>query len=280
MSIYKPVSNLSRRALSLSGSLLNGVKSAVGAKLNGHFGNGVWGKIADTAVQKGLNLATNEITRRVASPISAAAQKLDNRLTKVIRKGLKTFGLNAFDDENFADDALHHAGNLSIRQAWENYKKMQPEYLSRKNFFVLEINDRYAPVKQFNLLATALSFSGVDIQGEAVQVGAVELDKMGANARTTLNLTMLDDEYGTIKRWAENKAQTAAATDGTFLPPAYHAFEVRIVFGSNIANPAYYEQIYTMRMQTMPHELDRNAQGLEELQLTFVQTDTFMPHWI
>ena len=93
-------------------------------------------------------------------------------------------------------------------------------------------------------------------------------------------MTVFDDAHGTIKRWAENKAHMIAASDGTFMPPAYYVFDVRIVFGTNIPDESYYEQIYTMRMQTMPHELSRNDKGLEELQLTFAQTDTFMPHWI
>ena len=106
------------------------------------------------------------------------------------------------------------------------------------------------------------------------------MDKPSANSRTTVSMNVFDDAHGTIKRWAENKAHMIAASDGTFMPPAYYVFDVRIVFGTNIPDENYYEQIYTMRMQTMPHELSRNDKGLEELQMTFTQTDTFMPHWI
>ena len=288
MSIYKPVSNVSRRALSFSGSLLNGIGGALSSRVGAKFGEGIGGKLAQAALNKGTNLAVSEITRRVANPIMKLAQSADNRLKNIARKGFKTFGLNAFDNEVIAHNALHHMGNLSIWDAWQNYKLMNIDGLSHKNFFVLEINDRSnsAPSSngnrhaQFNLLCTNLSFTSFDIQGEAVQVGAVELDKPSANAKTVLNLTVFDDEVGTIKRWAENKASMIAASDGTFLPPAYYVFEVRIVFGSNIANSAFYEQIYLMRVQTMPHELSRTEQGLEELQLTFTQTDTFMPAWI
>lgn len=296
MSIYKPVSNISRKALGLGGTLLGSVANALGNQIgkslipqsrnpsNMPFLN----KLGAAVAQKSLNLATSEITRRAANPMMKIAQSADNHLKNIARKGLKTFGLNAFDNENVAHNALHHMGNLSIWQAWQNYKLMNVDGLSRKNFFVLEINDRTsgAPTSngnrhsQFNLLCTSLSFTSFDIQSEAVQMGSVELDKPSANAKTTLNLTVLDDEFGTIKRWAERKAQMIAASDGTFMPPAYYVFEVRIVFGSNIADSAFYEQIYLMRVQTLPHELSRTEQGLEELQLTFTQTDTFMPTWI
>lgn len=286
MSLYKPISSATRATLGVSGSVLNGAVGNLTNSLN--LGDNLGGQLANTALTAASNLGVSEITRRVSNPLMNVANKLDTRLKNIARKGLKTFGLNAFDNVGLADNALQHMGNLSIRQVWENYKLMNVDDLSRKNFFVLEINDRShsAPTSgggihsQFNLLTTQLSFNSVDIQGEAIPIGAVEMDKPSANSRTTLSMTVFDDAHGTIKRWAENKAHMIAASDGTFMPPAYYVFDVRIVFGTNIPDENYYEQIYTMRMQTMPHELSRNDKGIEELQMTFTQTDTFMPHWI
>ena len=286
MSLYKPISSATRAVLGVSGSVLNGAVGNLTKSLN--LGDNLGGQLANTALTAASNLGVSEITRRVSNPLMNVANKLDTRLKNIARKGLKTFGLNAFDNVGLADNALQHMGNLSIRQVWENYKLMNVDDLSRKNFFVLEINDRShsAPTSggsihsQFNLLTTQLSFNSVDIQGEAIPIGAVEMDKPSANSRTTLSMTVFDDAHGTIKRWAENKAHMIAASDGTFMPPAYYVFDVRIVFGTNIPDENYYEQIYTMRMQTMPHELSRNDKGIEELQMTFTQTDTFMPHWI
>lgn len=288
MAIYKPVSTAARAALGIGGSILNGAAGALGQHLGGKLGDSFGGRLGNAVLQNGLNLATGEITRRVANPTLDVAQKADTRLKQLARKGLGTFGLNAFDDEAIGRDAMHHAGNLSVRDLWEIYRRTDSDELSRKNFYVLEVNDRSnnAPTSgghrhsQFNLLTTALSFTSMDIQGEAVPIGAAELDKPNSNARTVMTLTVMDDRFGTIKRWAEQKAYTCAATDGTFMPPAYYVFDVRVVFGTNIADERYYEQIYTMRMQTMPHELARTEQGLEEIQLVFAQTDTCMPHWL
>lgn len=292
MSIYKPVSSATRGLLGISGSILSGVSNAIGNKIIGAVSSQTSNKIiqgaVNSAIQTGVSMANNEITRRVSNPLMQTAQSLDTRLKNIARKGLKTFGLNAFDNQGIKHNTIPHAGGLSILDAWENYKHTNPSGLSHKNFYVLEINDRSpnAPTSNgdkhsmFNLLTTNLQFTSIDIQGETVQLGSVEADRLSANARTVINLTVIDDKLGTIKRWCEQKAFMMASPDGTFMPPAYYCFEVRIVFGTNIADARFYEQIYTMRLQTMPHELTRQEQGLEELQLTFAQTDAFMPHWI
>lgn len=288
MAIYKPVSNLTRRAAAVGGSVLGGLSSALGAKIGSAFGGSALGRAAGGLVQKGLNTAASEASRRLGNKAANWAQRADDKISRIARKKLKTFGLNAFENEVLSREAVHFTGGLSVRQIWENYKKTDVDSLSRKNFYLLEVNDRTnaAPVSdgsrhsQFNLLATSLSFTAFDIQGEGVPVGAVELDKPSASPRTVMNLTMLDDQWGTVKRWAEQKALMIASSDGTFLPPSYYVFDVRVVFGTNIPDEAFYEQIYTMRVQSMPHELSRTEQGLEEIQLTFCQADTFMPHWI
>ena len=280
MAIYKPVSSITRKLLGTANNALSGSLSNLAQKptLN----------IALSLAQKATHIANSQITQAVSSNALGLASKLDNKISHLTRKGLSAIGLNAFDAQTIQDAAMQHNGNLTIAQIWQNYQLTNVDNLSRKNFYILEINDRQAsqPTQNgayhslFDLVATHLSFTSFDIQGEAVQIGSVEAEKIGANARTILNLTVFDDETGTIKQWAQTKATTVAASDGTVMPPAFYCFEVRIVFGTNIADSRFYEQIYTMRVQTMPHELSRNEQGLEEITLTFAQTDTFMPHWI
>lgn len=284
MAIYKPVSSVSKRAIGVAGSVLGGIGNSIGSAIGNKIGNGVVGNV----IQTGIGIATSEVTRRATNKLMDVAYKADEKVSKSLRKGLKTFGLNAFDNEYIGRNALHHAGNLSFQDMFEIYKHTNPDELSRKNFYLLEVNDRSgnAPTSnghkysQFNLLATSLSFNSFEISGEAVPIGAAELDKPTENARTTMTLTMLDDKFGTIKKWAEQKSQMVSASDGTFMPPAYYVFEVRVVFGTNVSDQRFYEQIYTMRIQSMAHELARTEQGLEELQLTFVQADTCMPHWL
>lgn len=287
MSIYKPVSSITRAGVGTLGSVLSSVAGNLGLKL-GNNSETLLSKLGNTALQASLNLGVSELTRRVANPTLNWAHRADEKLAHIARKGLKTFGLNAFNNESAVRDSMRHAGNLSMYNIWENYHNTNPDLLSRKNFYILEVNDRSdrAPTNNghkhsmFNLLATSLSFNSFDISGESVQVGAIELDKLSASTRTTMNLTMLDDEFGTIKRWAEHKSQTMASSDGTFMPPSYYVFDVRVVFSTNVALSDYYEQIYTMRVQSMPHELSRTDQGLEEIQLVFAQADTCMPHWL
>lgn len=283
MAIYKPVSSIARRAIGIGGSILGSIGNTVGSTLNNKIG-GRLGSIA----QSGINLATTEITKQASHKLIGLAYQADKKIAQITRKGLKTFGLNSFDYQNIKHNALHHAGNLSIQQMWEIYKHTNVDDLSHKNFYVLEINDKsgYAPSSngayhsKFNLFTTNLSFNSFEISGEAVAIGASELDKPTENARTTMTMSILDDKYSTIKQWAEQKSQMISASDGTFMPPAYYVFEVRVVFGTNIPSSYFYEQVYTMRVQSMSHELSRSEQALEEIQLTLVQSDTCMPNWL
>lgn len=286
MSIYKPVTQYTRNALALGGSMLSNVGGQISNKIGG--GGSLLGRVGNRVAHTAVNVAGNEITRRVANPMMNAAQAVDKKLAEIRRKGLKLLGLNAFDNFNPSDDAMSLAGGLSMWDMLDIHARTNGDDLSRKNFYILEINDRSraSPVingekySQFNLLTTSLSFNSFDIQGESIPIGSVELDKLGSNAKTVLNLTCYDDKWGTIKQWAALKSQVMTGSDGTFLPPVYYCFEVRIVFGTNIPDPKFYEQIYLMRVQTMPHELTRQENGLEELNLTFSQVDTFMPTFV
>lgn len=282
MAIYKPVSSVARRALGVGGSVLNGIIGNTVGKIGEKLGVG--GSLLNEAGGFVSSAVTSYATSKLMKPVA----KLDDYVNQSIRKGLKVFGLNAFDNEKRNGETIHYTGNLSVSQLLENYQATNADRLSRKNFFLLEVNDKsgYAPtsngerLSMFNLFCTDLSFQSFDIQGEAVQVGSIELDKLGSSARTSMTLNVYDDEVGTIKRWVEQKALLSASSDGTFMPPSYYVFDVRVVFGTNLALENYYEQLFTMRVQTMPHELSRNEHGLEELQLTFVQVDTCMPNWI
>lgn len=290
MAIYKPVTRFSRQAAGLLNSAVGNLSNKLAnTKLNDVFSTSTTiGNFSNQLVKQGLGVVSTEVSKRIANPLADLSQKLDNKVNQALRKSLKTFGLNAFDNEGIQEYTLKNAGNLSIRQLWEVYKQTNVDELSHKNFYLLEVNDRSgnAPtsngnrLSQFNLLATSLSFNAFEIGGEGVPLGSVELDKPTENTRTTLTLTMLDDRQGTIKKWAEQKSQLITSSDGTFLPPANYVFDVRIVFSTNLAHSSAYEQIYTMRIQSMQHELSRQDKGLEELQLVFVQADTCIPHWL
>ena len=278
MSIYSPVSSVTNAAMSFAGSLLGGISNRLGASL----GNSLGGRLGAAA----LGQVGNAVSRRVAGVIEPLANKADAWLNTQFNKMLGQVGLNLFsNDVSLSDGALNIAGGLSFKDMWQIVQQTDAYTLSRKNFYVLEINDRsyQSPTAKdgkhslFNLLTTNLSFMPITINSEAVQIGSVEIDKLQSSARTEMSLTCLDDQFGTIKNWAKGRAAATAPSDGTFSIPFLYLFDVKVIFGTNVENSAFYNETYTMRLSEMSHELSRSGQALEEVTLKFTQWDTCMP---
>lgn len=292
MSIYKPVSSASNALLGVGGSLLSGVSGALGNALGNMIPASsnpnlqALGNLGRSTINAGLGMASSEINRRTNSKVQNFAYDMDERFSSAKNSLLNTFGLGVFQDGRISQDALNMAGNLSFQDMYHLWRETNPDDLSRKNFYVIEINDRsdYAPTdkdgakfSKFNLLTTNLQIVAFELQSETIEVGSIVLDKPMNSSRTEMQLTLLDDKYGTIKRWAERKSQSIAQSNGMFLPAIYYIFDVKVVFGTNVALSEYYNQIYTMRLASMHHDLGRGDQGLEEVALQFVQYDTCMP---
>lgn len=291
MSIYKPspVSSAVGGLTSLGGSLLGGLGQGLGQGVAGVLGDSALGKFGSQAANAAIGLATHEVSKRISSAAQNWAYDVDQKIENGARKGLSGLGLNAFDNQRQKHDALLFAGGLSLVDMKQIIDEVQADTLARKNFYVLQINDRsgQGPVEGadgnrslFNLFTTQLSVNAFDIGGETIQIGSGELDVVNTSARSELNLTVLDTADGIIKDWATRKASYTAPSNGTVMPPYYYLFDVRIVYGTNVAYKQFYDQVYTMRVASMQNDVSRSEQGLEEVPLRFVQSDTFMPHWL
>lgn len=280
MSIYSPISSISNAAMSVGGSLLGGVTSQLGARL----GNSLGGRLGAAV----LGQVGNAVSRRVAGVVQPLANRADAWLNGQFNNMLGAVGLNLFSkDVDLSDGALNIAGGLSFKDMWQAVQAVDAYTLSRKNFYVLEINDRsyQSPTAKdgrhslFNLLTTNLSFTPVTINSDAVAVGSIELDRLQSSGRTEMTLTCMDDQWGTIKNWAKGRASAVAPSDGTFSIPFLYLFDVKVIFGTNVEQSEYYNETYTMRLSDMTHELSRSGQALEEITLKFTQWDTCMPSY-
>lgn len=291
MSIYKPspVSSAVGGLSSLGGSLLGGLGQGLGQGVAGLLGDSALGKFGSQVAGAAIGMATNEASKRISSAAQTWASGVDQKLEDGARDVLGGLGLNIFGNQSANRDALLFAGGLSLSDMKHIIDEVQADTLSRKNFYVLQINDRSGrgPVEGadgnrslFNLFTTQLSVNAFDIGGETVQIGSGELDVINTSARSELNLTVMDTADGIIKEWATRKASYTTPSNGTVMPPYYYLFDVRIVYGTNIAYKQFYDQVYTMRVAGMQNDLGRSEQGLEEVPLRFVQSDTFMPHWL
>ena len=125
-----------------------------------------------------------------------------------------------------------------------------------------------AHLSKFNLFVQSLDLNPVEISGDVHLIGSASLNMPQQNNLTEMNLTILDDINGTIKRWARQKLAFTTPSDGTVMPSIYR---------TNKALKDYYNERYTMELASYNTQLARTEQGLEEITLRFVQESTFMP---
>jgi len=176
-------------------------------------------------------------------------------------------------------------GGLSLReyrQLWEESARTQKAF---KNLFHIEIRElkpsRDAPggAGGFNLFAIDVSFAPCTMPGDAIAIGSGSIDNLNGAERVELRVTTLDDVRGSVKRWFLSKADQATRVDGTFGLPADYLVTVDITHmattGISESDPRLTHR-WLMRPSNMDNELSRRAGELEELQLAFVQFDTFV----
>nr|WP_319566304.1 hypothetical protein [uncultured Rhodoferax sp.] len=126
-----------------------------------------------------------------------------------------------------------------------------------------------------NLFATSVSYAPNTMTGERVHFGAVSMDKLTGTEPTEMQITTMDDEVGTLKRWFDAKFSQAAHTDGTFGLPNEYCVNIAVYHAVPKADDRAYKFHARMRPQTIQHELARSDQAMQEIQMTFQQFDTF-----
>lgn len=179
-------------------------------------------------------------------------------------------------------------GNLSAGEFYDVWRATAMIPHAYKNLFWVSVTDylpngsRYAPngpPEEFNLLAVDVSFAPFTNPGEAVPLGSGNIDNLSQAERVEMRITTFDDERGSIKRWYHGKADQATHRDGTFGLPAEYLLVVRVTHMAPTnagSDDARFRHAFLMRPANIEHELSRRDAALEELQLSFVQFDTFM----
>ena len=130
----------------------------------------------------------------------------------------------------------------------------------------------------FNLFATEVSYSPCIMTGEAVRIGGANYDAVRGHEPSELFVTAYDDAQGTIKKWFAAHHHAASATDGTIAEPATYAIKIRIIHAAitdGTARNAFKVSGY-FRPNNIECSLSRSDDGMEEVQMTFTQLDTFM----
>lgn len=171
--------------------------------------------------------------------------------------------------------------NLSIKEAEKLLAEQQFTKFAHKNLFLVEVSSALKGdfSKTFNAFCTAFDYNPTSLTGDKQKVGSAFFDLLNAREAIELNVTMLDDSKGTIRRWWDDHVKAAAPSDGSVGLPGRYAIKFKILhaFITRKSNKGGFEEKFLFRPSTLQESLIRGEDGLKELPMTFTQLDTFMP---
>lgn len=133
-------------------------------------------------------------------------------------------------------------------------------------------------LSSFDLLCTDVSYTNA-LAGDHIQVGATFMDTPTGRSPTSMQITTMDDEAGTIKKWFEAKMRQVAHPDGTVGLPGEYVLTIEVVHAVPLdggQQSMAYSVKKNLRADQMQLDLSRRDQGLEEVALTFSEVDPFL----
>lgn len=246
-------------------------------------------KVTDTLIRTAGGKAALMAAQRASPTLVSAASRIFQAADL----------LQAVFGTPFEDRPNELLGWMTPRQVAEIQNLVRDAGPVRKNVFCIRIEDANPPQMEiegtaagvgvagmFDLLALDVSYSPVTITGDKVAVGSAMMDKVTGIEAVEIQVTTIDDETGTLKRWFERKCAQAVNGDGTFNPQGKYAFNMEIVHGlphDHGISPALpadkvaraYSNRYRIRTGSIQCEMSRRDQALQELQMTFTQVDTW-----
>lgn len=174
-------------------------------------------------------------------------------------------------------------GGISPAEARKIHEDMVGQKLAHKNLWLLEVTSWLGGgVKnmpdRFNLFATEVDYAPFAVTADKRRIGGAVVDAVQGGEPVELRMTTMDDQEGAIKRWFAAHYGEVCARDGTVGVPANYAITIKVVhaFITRASNRGGYEDIGLFRPANLEVSLSRREDGLQELQMTFSQLDTFM----
>lgn len=130
----------------------------------------------------------------------------------------------------------------------------------------------------FNLLATNVSYTPIQIESEVRNVGAALVDGVKSAGKAEISITTMDTEQGFIKNWFKQKSSQAIHADGTVGVLADSLVQIRILHGfvSDNTNNGGFEEVIICRPVGVDYEFDRLSEEMQTFTMRFEQTDTFI----
>lgn len=300
MSLYNNIAE-SLSSNGLFGSLKSGLNSTLGG-IAGAASNALGGsKIAQTVTKMGQSMASNAAMNLVNKYVPIQAQRMINvgsgAVGDLLQGNWDAAGMRLLDSGllnnllpsgigGLASQTMYWGaptpllGGISPTEAYNIYQEARGQKLAKKNLWLIEVSSRLKGdmSQRFNLFATEVEYEPFTITGEKRRVGGAVIDAVQGGEPVEMRLTTIDDQEGTIKRWFAAHYGAVAAQDGTIGVPDSYAITIKVVhaFITRASMRGGYEDIGMFRPANMAVSLSRREDGLEEVQMTFSQLDTFM----
>lgn len=299
MSLYNNIAeNLSSQGL--TGSIRSGLDSALGG-VAGSASKALGGsKLAQTVTNMGKSMASNAAMNLVNKYVPLKAQRAINMgagaAGDLMRGDWDSAGMRLLDS-GLLNDLLPGMGGvasqtkfwggptplfggISPTEAKRIYDEMRGQRLSKKNLWLIEVSSRLQgdASQRFNLFATDVEYEPYILAGEKRRIGGAVVDVVQGAEPVELRLTTMDDQTGSLKKWFAAHHGKAASRDGTIGVPDSYAITIKVVhsFITRDSNRGGYEDAGLFRPVNLSVSLSRREDGLQEVQMTFSQLDTFM----
>lgn len=234
---------------------------------------GIFERIASQVAQKAINSIPVPATVQKHLPLARAIANgdIDSVLNNILSGALGS---------DFGTTPL--LGGITLREAREIFDKTSQIDYAKKNLWCLSITDLQPATENpsmINFLATDVGYAPITIAGEAVRVGSGSFDTVQNSEHIEMRVTTMDDSYGSLKRWFEERSAKLAHPDGTFGLPVDYLFKIKVVhaFIAQDAAGAVMAKVdnYVMRPAGIEYDLSRREDAMQELQMSFAQFDTF-----
>ena len=251
--------------------IANKVQSSLGSRVPslGSIGSAIGGAVIGKLVPAKLQGAASRALR--GDIAGAVSDGITGAATGAIAKKLGKLPL---------------LGGITRDEAKRIAAEVQATNYARKNLWYLELAD-WKPVDgaedishAFNMFATDITYGPWTLTSDAKSIGMAVMDAPTGAERTELRITTYDDTKGTIRRWFDAKAGAVAHSDGTLGLPIDYLLTIKIVQSATDAVGGAlfgsYSNMFVVRASTLDFELSRSENGLQQLQMTFTEFDTFM----
>ncbi|MCF7995285.1 MAG: hypothetical protein K9L88_10650 [Chromatiaceae bacterium] len=243
-----------------------------------------------------VNTAANAVTSQIGADTMTSIQTGFDAVGMAASgdfEGLASLALSELSGHvgGFAGDVLgqmHHGGSggsmihggISPADAVQLYREAMAATHARKNLFFISIESNYFNDFSglFNLYAIDVERGPSEVSGSKARVGSAQIDLLTQSEPVVLRITTMDDAKGTLKKWFEVQTAAVARADGSFgVPggPNGYALTITIQHAFAAGFGGFTGKVLC-RPQSYEVGLSRREDAVEELQMSFMQLDTFL----